>query len=178
MKFDTDWVIRTAQCPDGAAWGLDFTKEAPKTLHEALAGFERADWLLWFMVKAQVIGLAVTLDFLLELAVKLAPAGFHRFDREELAMARTVFAEEAERLMVRGEHKTGHELIVSAFLCRLKLHVLDGDLDEALKDGQCVLNNLVAAGTGSLNFETDKARKAHGELCAWLRSHVIVSKGA
>ncbi len=196
MKFDKAWVAQFAQCPDGTAWGLDFTKDGPKSLYEALHGLTRADWLLWYMVKSDTITLemahdllwellptslagAESLDFLSILADKTAPVevSVAFVNRERITRVRGLAAAAGESLIFTGETGRGHEVLTVAFMARLQLHLLELDADEALKDGQCVLNNIVAAGTGSLNFETPKARKIHGHLCEWLRARVVVQKG-
>lgn len=183
LKYGRDWVLKTAQCPDGTAWGLDYIQNGSKTLKDALGGFNRADWLIWFMVKADVITLEMAFDFTLELLVthanaprvkELLEASSKSKTLEQIHEYRGASAFEAETAMTLGDFALGHELSATTFLLRFKGHLLELDFDEALKDGQCVLNNIVAAHTGSLNFETPKARTAHNSLCDWLRARVVI----
>lgn len=184
MKFDAAWVNRSAQCHDGAAWGLEYVKDGAKGIPEALEGFERADWLLWYMVKAEVLSIEMAFDFCLEAASERLVSeyviaeikGIIDASYVELKSQRTVTGKEAERYMTSGDFNLGHEYSVACFLYRMKARMHEGDIDEALKDGQCVINNLVAAQTGSLNFERPAAQRIHLALCHWLKSRVVVKQ--
>jgi hypothetical protein len=164
------------------AWGLDYVKGGGKDLAEAVKGFDRADFLLWFMVKADALPIEAAFDLLIELARArldnaIHLAGIESADKTMLQRARGACASEAETLMTTGNYRGGHALTVGTFLIRMRMHFMEVDLDQALKDGQCVLNNLVAARTGSLNFGTADAHQEHAGLCTWLRNHVIVPAG-
>ncbi len=183
MKFDRKWVEAYAQCADGMAWGLQYVKDGGKDLPAALKGFDRADFLLWFLVKTESIPIEVAFDFLLDLSrarLNEEPnfqGGLESALTSELQRARGALSVEAECLMTQGKFRQGHAASAVAFLARMRLHVLEVDLEEALKDGQCVLNNLVAARTGSLNFARPEAVQEHKALCEWLTSRIIVAGG-
>lgn len=182
LIFGKDWVLATAQCADGTAWGLEYVKNGPKSLRDALGGFNRADWLIWYMVKAKALTIESALDFCHE-AVRTRAGGlkkellaYRRAFPHELKDLRAHLAQESEAYMMTGGYQAGHEYSALCFLVRMKLRIAEPDHDEALKDAQCVLNNLVAARTGSLNFYTPKARMEHDAICDWLRSRVIISR--
>lgn len=180
MKHDAKWVEETAECPDGLAWGLDYVKDGGKTPAEAVKGFDRADFLLWYMVRADLLDIVAACDLCDELAnnsvSSVLPANFAKLNLTELKAQITWLGQMSETCMVAGDFKRGHELAATAFLARFHKRIRENDKDEALKDGQCVLNNLVAARTGSLNFTTPAAKRAHGDLCHWLRDRVILAK--
>lgn len=190
LKYDRKWVQQAAQCPEGAAWGLEYTKDAPKTLQEAVGAFQRADWLLWFLVKAEAITLYYVLYMLWDLLserVTTAEAKNlldrylnERVPGDDAAAKRQLIAlgghaaHSAEIYMTTGSLRDGHELSAVAFQLRLVGHMMDKDEDQALKGAQCVLNNLVAARTGTLNQTTPAAVEEHQTLCKWLAARVII----
>lgn len=185
MKYGKDWVLKTAQCPEGMSWGLDYVAGGAKSLPEALAGFKRADWLLWYMVKTECLAVESAFDLLMEAAgaridsdeIGVMLAGLRELPPDYIMKRRGTAAREAETLMTLGAFCQGHEYSVATFLLRFKLQLIAGDHDEALKDGQCVLNNLVAAKTGTLLMDTPRAKELHAELCEWLRSRVLIKRG-
>lgn len=186
MKYGKDWVAMTAQCPEGMAWGLQYVKDGGKDIQTALAGFNRADWLLWFMVKTGCMPIEAAFDLLVELAAARvdgqwfidALCDVRDMPPDRIATRRNLIAREAETQMTMGDFRLGHQYSVATFLLRFKLQLISGDEDEALKDGQCVLNNLVAAKTGSLLFDKTEAREIQYQLCDWLRERVKIAKGA
>lgn len=190
-EFSNHWVAQNAQCEAGMAWGIQYTKSGAKRIGPALQGFDRADWLIWFMVKADLILIEMALDFMAEAvrtrlnnpqAVALLAKLETDMENPDTGTARaglvTVFREEASSeantAMVCGQFKDGHEFTALAFLARMHARVGERDIDEALKDAQCVLNNLVAAKTGSLLMHTVEAKQEHAGLCEWLKSRVVL----
>jgi hypothetical protein len=106
----------------------------------------------------------------------LDAAGILSESADIIARYRGNSAAEAETMLTLGHPKVAHEHLAAAFMFRFKYQLLALDHDEALKDGQGVLNNLVAAKTGSLNFQTVDARQEHEILCSWLRCRVQVAR--
>lgn len=178
MKFDRSWVAHRAQCSEGLNWGLKYVEKGGKDLTEALPGFDRVDWLLWFMVKVGLLKIEMAFDLLYELCLERfsfnVTEHMIKVVRESTAEIRKDSVELANVEMTLGHFHLGHEITAVSFMARMIKRVREGDVDEALKDGQCVVNNLVAAYTGSLNFETENAKAEHRLLCDWLRSCVVV----
>jgi hypothetical protein len=181
LKYDKKWVEAHAQCYDGMAWGLMYTSERDRDLSEALSDFDRADFMLWFLVKTGTLSIESAFDLMDEICTSrmdFIPTDLIDGNRDALRGLRARFACEAETAMTLGDFKKGHAISALTFLARMRIHILDGDPEEALKDGQCVLNNLVAAHSGALNFYKPDAKREQFIICDWLRTRVIVSKGA
>lgn len=189
MLYDAKWVSEHAQCSDGDAWGRAYVENGAKELAEAVAGFERADWLLWFLVRAGVLSIEMAYDVAREitrarvedkesevlLSVLDNPIGG---PATVIARAEYVSREAASEANIRmqiGAPESGHELLAVSFLARMKSR-LDG-ADLALKDAQCVFNSLAAAETGSI-MPDRRYLSEQRELCEMLRSRVIVKAGS
>ncbi len=192
MLYDDDWVSIHSQCADGMAWGLDYVKNGAKDLASSIAGFDRADFLIWFLVKAGVLSIEMAFDLIAQVIrpmihdrdgkhgyaeIVYHPSAPEIQTRERVERARQTAAEEANIRLQISSPQASHELMAICFLARMKLRMLDGEPDEALKDAQCVLNNLAAAVTGSL-APSRLTRQAHRALCDEIRGAVHVQAGS
>lgn len=189
MKYGREWVQKLAQCPDGAAWGLEYVKDGPRAFGEAVAGFQRADWLLWFLVKTKAVSLEYAFNRIWEkmpewIETEEARGFLDRVQNEptpatpegrwsRIVALRSLTARTAEAYMTVQDFPAGHELSAVTFLLRFQAHLIEGEHDEALKDGQCLLNNVVAARIKSLNFTKPEALNRHRALCRWLRDALV-----
>lgn len=176
--FTAQWVRENAQCSDGKAWGQAFAGEEGKSIEQALDGIWRADYLIWFLVRLELLTIQAAYDALYACALarltfvepRKIQADIPRHEFEEdyhlrLLGLRNKAGEEAGLcMMAENNFHKGHEFTAVAFLARMAAHLEADDDAEALKDAQCVANNLVAATTGGLRFEGPEARKAHDEV--------------
>jgi hypothetical protein len=167
-------------CADGHAWGEMFVGPEGKDRLTCLKAMQRADWLLWLLVKTRT----VDLDTLILELETIAGRKFISDEAQTLLvdlqlcqgspaklLAINKEAGKGAYALLQVKHYTAaHECSFISLLALSLAAQQHGHQDKALGLTQAAVNSMVGAVTGRLDFHSELSVKTHRDICARLRA--------